>query len=167
MRKKPMCSCSNTCYQTHCFYILEGNNLSWWSHGAESPSFFSVGLVHENLVLGNRSHIFIILAVGGAMETVVVLMETFMSSLLGSTHVCEQMFSRMKCRGSRITSKISNEYLEILLRTADTATEPAWYVSFTETGSNRSSHCVLWNRTLFCVFFAPFFCFNKKYYSLK
>lgn len=48
------------------------------------PTSFQLTQFHENLVLG----IFITLTVGGVME-MLVLMETFMSSLLGSTYVCK------------------------------------------------------------------------------
>ncbi|XP_043917683.1 general transcription factor II-I repeat domain-containing protein 2B-like isoform X2 [Protopterus annectens] len=42
----------------------------------------------------------------------------FMTSLLGSTYICEQFFSRMKYTKSKIRTKISDEHLENTLRIA-------------------------------------------------
>lgn len=50
-----------------------------------------------------------------------------MSPLFGSTHICEQLFSRMKHRKSEISSRISDEHLESSLRIAAIATEPGIY----------------------------------------
>lgn len=46
----------------------------------------------------------------------------FMSLLFGSTHICKQLFSRMKDRRSNVLSKIS-DHLETSLRTAISATK--------------------------------------------
>ncbi|XP_067123968.1 general transcription factor II-I repeat domain-containing protein 2-like [Centruroides vittatus] len=48
----------------------------------------------------------------------------FMSSLFGSTYICEQLFSRMKHTKSKIRTKISDEHLEGCLRIATTSIEP-------------------------------------------
>jgi len=42
----------------------------------------------------------------------------------GSTYICEQLFSRRKCRKSKISSKSSVEHLENSLRIATTSIEP-------------------------------------------
>ena len=55
--------------------------------------------------------------------------------LFGSLYICEQL-SRMKHRKSKMSSKISKEYLESLLRIAATAIESDWCISFTKTSSN-------------------------------
>ncbi|XP_041419118.1 general transcription factor II-I repeat domain-containing protein 2-like [Xenopus laevis] len=48
----------------------------------------------------------------------------FMSSLFGSTYICEQLFSRMKHTKSKIRTKLSDEHLENSLRIATTSMEP-------------------------------------------
>lgn len=48
----------------------------------------------------------------------------FMSSLFGSTYICEQLFSRMKHTKSSIRSKISHDHLENSLRIATTSIKP-------------------------------------------
>ena len=48
----------------------------------------------------------------------------FMTSLFGSTYICEQLFSRMKHTKSKNRSKISDEHLENSLRIATTSIEP-------------------------------------------
>ncbi|XP_023227897.1 general transcription factor II-I repeat domain-containing protein 2A-like [Centruroides sculpturatus] len=48
----------------------------------------------------------------------------FMSSLFGSTYICEQLFSRMKHTKCKIRTKISDEHLEGCLRIATTSIEP-------------------------------------------
>lgn len=48
----------------------------------------------------------------------------FMTSLFGSTYICEQLFSRMKYTKSKTRSKISDEHLENSLRIATTSMEP-------------------------------------------
>jgi len=47
-----------------------------------------------------------------------------MSTLFGSTYVCEQLLSRMKYRKSNISLKISDEGLESSLRTVATSIRP-------------------------------------------
>jgi hypothetical protein len=48
----------------------------------------------------------------------------FMSSLFGSTYICEQLFSRMKYTKNKTRTKISDEHLENSLRIATTSIEP-------------------------------------------
>jgi len=61
---------------------------------------------------------------------------TFFTSLLfGTTYICEELFSRMKYRKSKISSEISDKHLDRSLRMAATATEPDWWVSITKTKS--------------------------------
>ncbi|XP_041442018.1 general transcription factor II-I repeat domain-containing protein 2-like [Xenopus laevis] len=45
----------------------------------------------------------------------------FLSSLFGSTYICEQLFSRMKHTKSKIRTKLSDEHLEYSLRIATTS----------------------------------------------
>ena len=47
------------------------------------------------------------------------------SSLFGSTDICEQLFSRMKLIKSKITTEAPGEYLENSLRIVTTAVKPA------------------------------------------
>ena len=48
----------------------------------------------------------------------------FMSSLFGSTYICEQLFVRMKHINSKIRTKISDEHLENSLRIVTTSIKP-------------------------------------------
>ena len=48
----------------------------------------------------------------------------FMSSLFGSTYTCEELFSGMKYRKSKVSSKISDEHLENPVRIAYSDNEP-------------------------------------------
>ena len=48
----------------------------------------------------------------------------FMSSLFGSTYICEQLFSGVKHIKSKIRTKISDEHLENSLTIATTSIEP-------------------------------------------
>jgi len=56
-----------------------------------------------------------------------------MSSLFGSTYICEQLFSNMKNRKNNIAPKISDEHLENSLRMTTTSTEPNCCTSFIKT----------------------------------
>jgi len=58
-------------------------------------------------------------------------LDLFMSPLFDSTYVCEQLFSRMKHRKSRISSKISDKHFENSVRIATTAIKPNSFISFT------------------------------------
>ena len=62
--------------------------------------------------------------------------DLFMSLLFGGACICQQLLSRVMHRKSKISSKISDEYLESSLRIAATAIEPDWCVSFIETIPN-------------------------------
>ena len=63
----------------------------------------------------------------------------FVALPFGSKHICEQLLSRMKCRRSKISSKISDEHHENCTHCHQTRD---WYVSF----STKRSHIplVLW-----------------------
>ena len=60
----------------------------------------------------------------------------FVSALFGNMYICEQLFSRMKYRKSKITSKISDKHLENSLRIAASSIKLQRYVSFTKTRPN-------------------------------
>ncbi|MEQ5175730.1 hypothetical protein, partial [Escherichia coli] len=48
----------------------------------------------------------------------------FISLVFGSTHICEQLLSRVKYRKSKISTKALAEHLENSLRMAATAIKP-------------------------------------------
>lgn len=62
----------------------------------------------------------------------------FISSHFGGKHVCEQLFSRMNHRRSKMSSKFCDEHLENSLRIRTTSTERDCYISFTKSRSNIS-----------------------------
>ena len=78
---------------------------------------------------------------------------SIMSLLFGSRYFCEQLFSRMKYRKSKMSSKILDKHLEDLLRIATTSIETDWCVSFTKA---RSHITLVLCPSLFCM------CFNEK-----
>jgi len=59
-----------------------------------------------------------------------------MSLLPGGTYICEQLFSRVKCREGKISSQVSDTHLESSLRMAATAIKPGWCSSYAKTRSN-------------------------------
>ena len=77
----------------------------------------------------------------------------FMSSLFGHTYICKQLFSRIKHIKSKIRTKISDEHLENLLRTATTSMKPDTDVLVSQIQC-QTSH---W------FYDAIFYFYNKKY----
>ena len=75
-----------------------------------------------------------------------------MSSLLGITYICDQLFSRMKHRKRKISVKKSDKHLGNSVGISVTSIEPGWCVRFRKTGLNIP--------LLLCFFGLPL-CSNK------
>ena len=74
------------------------------------------------------------------------------SSLFSSMYVCEQLFSRMKQWKNKISSKVSDEYLENSVRISATSTELDWCINFTRTWSNIPVVLCFCCSLFFCLF---------------
>jgi len=72
--------------------------------------------------------------------------QAFFMSALGSMYICEQLFSSIKHRTDKISSKISNEHTENSLRIAATDIKPD--ISFT---GSRKFHNNQFHNNQFCV----------------